>query len=207
MADRRKWKPDDAKAKAAAERAAAALRDVYASAAEDALNSLPSSEFSVSFDWVEPRSQDFARTRGAEMIGKKWIDGELVDNPNAQWAISETTRARTQELLEEAVDEGWSPQRFAERLTESGLYEEPRAETIARTEVGRAANLGQIGAYREVGADEVYVYDGEDDDDECKEANGSFWPIEDAEANPLEHPNCRRSFRPLTRAEREERAA
>jgi hypothetical protein len=40
------------------------------------------------------------RTVGTRLIGKKYnADGNLVDNPNAKWAISDTTRDVTREII------------------------------------------------------------------------------------------------------------
>lgn len=37
-------------------------------------------------------AEQYARDRAAEMVGKKWVDGKLIDNPNAYWRIDESTR-------------------------------------------------------------------------------------------------------------------
>ncbi|MBU7015544.1 MAG: hypothetical protein HXS43_12030, partial [Theionarchaea archaeon] len=42
---------------------------------------------------------------------------------------------------------------------------------------------------------QVRVLDG-DGCEECIEANGQIWTIEEAMANPLQHPNCLRDFEP-----------
>src|ERR1019366_3479426 len=37
---------------------------------------------------VAQRALTWARDRSAELVGKRWTaDGELIDNPNAKWAI------------------------------------------------------------------------------------------------------------------------
>lgn len=168
-----------------------ALQAVYGAAGSDAATQLSG----ISFDYVDAQAVKYGEERGAELVGMKNIDGQWVTNPNAEWAISETTRERTNELLQQAIDEGWSPQRFAEALDESGLYGEARAEMIARTEVAIAQNYGQVETYRAAGVTEVYVYDG-DEDDECREADGQVWTVDEALANPTGHPNCVRAFSP-----------
>ena len=42
----------------------------------------------------------------------------------------------------------------------------------------------------------VDIIDGEDDD-ECAEANGSRWTVDEYEASPLGHPNCTRIGLPV----------
>lgn len=72
-----------------------------------------------------------------------------------------------------------------------------KAERVARTETGMAYNLSSLDSYRSGGIGQVNVYDG-DSDEECAAANGQTWSIDEAEANPLEHPNCVRAFGPAT---------
>lgn len=77
---------------------------------------------------------------------------------------------------------------------------------IARTELSIAQAEGHVEAFREDGVEEVVIYDG-DYDEECQEANGQIWTLEEYEAEPIAHPNCVRAARPLTREEREQRKA
>jgi len=51
---------------------------------------------------VNEAARDYAHDRAAEMVGKKWVDGVLVDNPDAQWAITETTRDVAAGIIEDA---------------------------------------------------------------------------------------------------------
>ncbi len=163
-------------------------------------------DLGLSLDFLEPNALKYGQEGGAELIGKKLVHGEWVDNPNADWVIEKTTRDEARALLLEALEDGLSPQDFASRLEESGLFGEARAEMIARTEAALAFNGGKLDSFREADIDQVYVYDG-DYDEECQAANGEIWDLDEAEANPLEHPNCERDFRQLTRGEREEEEA
>ncbi|MBL0220278.1 MAG: hypothetical protein IPQ07_41215 [Myxococcales bacterium] len=163
-----------------------ALKTIYGAAGQDAVNG-------ISFDFLDPLAEKYGQERGAELVGMKNVDGQWVSNPNADWAISQTTRDRTNEMLQEAMSEGWSPQKFAERLEESGLYGDARAEMIARTEVAIAQSKGQIQTMREAGYDRVYVYDS-DYDEECAAVDGKVASIAWADANPVAHPSCVRSF-------------
>ena len=69
--------------------------------------------------------------------------------------------------------------------------------TVADTEATHAYNEATLTAAEAAGVTEVYVTDGEDHDEPCKEAHGSVWDIETARENRLEHPRCRRAFLPL----------
>lgn len=77
-----------------------------------------------------------------------------------------------------------------------------KAERVARTETGMAYNLSGIDSYRAGGIDKVHVYDG-DSDEECADADGQVWTLDEADDNPLEHPNCVRAFGPFTDADDE----
>jgi SPP1 gp7 family putative phage head morphogenesis protein len=94
---------------------------------------------------------EFANQRSAEMIGKKFIDGKLVDNPDAKWAITDTTRDGIRQLVAKAEEQGQSVQQLAKAIRESALFSKSRAETIARTELSFADNNGAIMAWKRSG--------------------------------------------------------
>lgn len=111
--------------------------------------------------------------------------------------ISETTRDRVRDVVAKGIADGLSAAELGDRLEQaSGLFDELRAETIARTETATVLNEAAVAQYREFGVDRVLVYDG-DDDDACATADGQTWTVEEAEANPIAHPNCTRGFSPL----------
>jgi hypothetical protein len=196
---------DDGISEELAEKAAPILRGIFRDGAEGAL-----SEFELSVDWdlLEPKAVDYGAARGAELVGKKWVDGQLVDNPNAEWVIDQTTRDATQALLVEAVRDGLSYQDFAELLEESGLFGPDRAAMIARTELAIAEAQGHVEAFREAGVEQVVIYDEDGCGEEICDVDGEVWDLEEYEAEPIGHPNCTRAARPVTRDEqREEEAA
>lgn len=102
-----------------------------------------------------------------------------------------------QEAFDAAKARGWGDV-AAERAGDRAARQY-RAEMIARTETKTAQNESALAGYRASGIVEgVLVYDG-DYDIECQTANGQTWTFEQAEANPLEHPNCVRCFAPVIR--------
>ena len=111
--------------------------------------------------------------------------------------IAETTRDDIRRLIGKQSEEGWSNEELGRRIREMGeINSRSRAVMIARTETGNAYNRSAILAYREGGVTHVDVLDG-DDDEPCASANGSRWTLDEAEANPLGHPNCTRAFSPV----------
>ncbi len=111
--------------------------------------------------------------------------------------VAETTRDDIRRLVGQQAENGWTIDELAERILEMGeINSESRAVMIARTETGQGYNLGSVAAYRSAGLSHVDVLDG-DEDEPCASANGSRWTLEEAEANPLGHPNCTRAFQPV----------
>jgi len=112
--------------------------------------------------------------------------------------IADGTRDDVRRIVRHALDRGATIDDLRDDLR--GLFTETyrnRSRTIARTESGTAYNAGTIASYRESGiVTGVLVHDGEDDEP-CRSANGSTWTLEQAQAEPLGHPNCVRAFSPV----------
>jgi hypothetical protein len=174
-----------------------ALKGVYADAALAAAE-----ELGIDFEFVLPEAEGYATARGAELIGMKWVDGQLVPNPRAEWAISETTRERANKLVQDAIKEGWSIDEFASHLEESGLFSDERRTLIARNEIALAQSGGKIAAWRERGDVEyVVLYDEDGCGEEVCDVDGDMVSIDEYEAEPLGHPSCTRAARPATQSE------
>jgi hypothetical protein len=131
----------------------------------------------IDFDLTNPRVQDKIDT-----LAKK------VRN------VPETTRDSIRGWVKAGTQLGWSPEQIARRIREDGeVISKSRATTIARTESAVAYQGGTVLAYRDAGVEKVRVLDG-DEDAECAEADGQVWTLDEAEANPIAHPNCTRAF-------------
>jgi len=159
----------------------------------------------------------FAKERAAELVGKKLVDGKLVDNPNLKWVITETLRESVKNTVARAVEQGLSPQELTASLrTQFGDW---RAETIARSETGMAYGNGAAEVYRENDVAYVEIYDGdgclpEGHDDNAPapigtpgvvqseaQANGQIWNVDQYQAHLLGHPNCVRGAVPWFRTD------
>ena len=155
---------------------------------------------------VNDAALEYARERSAEMIGKRWEDGELVDSPNALYSIEETTRDRINSIITNAFTEGeggtWKDVAAQiEALTnDSDVFSAARAETIARTELGNAHMAGAAAGYEEgrklgLQYEKKWIAD-PDCEDECGENADFGWIDYDdtfpsGDAMPLAHPRCR----------------
>ncbi len=144
------------------------------------------------------RAHAYADARGAELVGKKLINGVLVDNPNAKWSIDETTREDLRSVVTQGIEQGWSPARLADEIEASTAFSEERALMIARTELAFAHMAGNVAAWREAGnvtGKRSLLGDLHEVPDECDENSDAGvigfdedFPSGDAFA-PY-HPNC-----------------
>lgn len=123
--------------------------------------------------------------------------------------INETTRKALAEQIEEGVRRNYSIAKIANGHADedyagiAGVFDDAttgRAGTIARTETSTLYNLADIEQMAALDqSDEVEVLDGHGDQD-CLEADGSIWTLEEARAKVLGHPNCVRTFVAIPRA-------
>jgi HK97 family phage portal protein len=133
-------------------------------------------------------------------------------------AINETTRNAINETLKKGTDQGLSLRQMADGVKPKpgrpglkGLRDivrglpnargpaadgQKRARMIARTEVKTMQNQTIAQRYRRHGVGEVFIVDGENDA-ACAEVNGTRQTVQWFEDNPLSHPNCVRSARPV----------
>ncbi len=179
-----------------------------------ALNSVSDIEATMGVDLVSAPSAAtaFARDRAARLVGKKIIGGQIIDNPNGAFAISDTLRGVVRDTVTKAIAEGWSPDKLASSLrSEFGDW---RAETIARTETAFAYGNAAAEGYKELGVEYLEIVDGagclpqgHDDGapepsgdrgviEEDAQADGQIWTVEQYQENPIGHPNCIRAAVP-----------
>lgn len=100
---------------------------------------------------IRSRAVKWAHERSAEMVGMKWVGGELIQNPAAEWQITEGTREMIRGQVVEAMRNGDSVQELAGRLKESHAFSNARARTIARTETAMADGMGNLIGWEETG--------------------------------------------------------
>lgn len=149
-----------------------------------------------SFDLKNPAVQKTIKTLGKRITG-----------------ISEHSRDEVRSMLEQAIaGAGKIPgtdeiaRRFREISELAPKDDTPeekrraarRARTVARSETAVAFNTGAITAYASAGVTHVEVLDGDGDED-CAAADGQTWTLEEAQENPIAHPNCTRAFVPIVK--------
>lgn len=154
---------------------------------------------------VNERALAYAQDRAAEMVGKKWVDGELVDNPNADYAITESTRDLLRSTVAQAIDEQWGIDELASEIEQGNAFSPERADLIARTEVARADMEGSMAGYRESGVVEKKEWLISNDENVCDicEGNAAQGEIglddefESGDDAPPAHPACQCSLAPV----------
>lgn len=149
------------------------------------------------FDQLNDDAIDFARARAAELVGMKWVAGRLVQNPDARWAITDSTRQWLRELITEAFTDGMTPADLAGEIHSSYLFSESRAMMISRTELSFAHVNGALAGWKRSGMVEAkqWILGSEhDEDDECDDyASRNPVPLDgdwDGNVGPPAHPNC-----------------
>jgi hypothetical protein len=140
---------------------------------------------------------DAAAELGTELafdLENQWVKGVLDELAEKIVRVADTTRQEVRDLVGKAAEEGWSIDDLAAEIRKlKEVHSTARARTIARSETAIAYNKGSLAGYREAGVEKVEVFDG-DEHEPCRSANGSIWTIEQAEAEPLCHPNGTRAF-------------
>lgn len=100
-------------------------------------------------DVVNERAVAFARDRAAELVGKRWTAaGELIDNPNAKFAITETTRDTLRSVIADGLEDNIGIPAIAANIETSAAFDAERAALVANTEVRAANSQGALTGYR-----------------------------------------------------------
>jgi hypothetical protein len=144
------------------------------------------------FDVVNEEALAYAKSRGAELVGMKWKDGVLIENPRAEWAINESTRDGLRDLIAKAFDEGLSPAQLSEEIADSYLFSTARADLISRTELSFAHIQGELESMRASGVvsgKQLVPGDGHEED-ECDDYFDTVYDLDSEEGDPPIHPRC-----------------
>ena len=171
---------------------------VFKRAADAALDDLDVVDNGL-VDRVSAKAVQYSRARAAELVGKRWTsDGQLVDTPDARWAITDSTRDFLNDDITAGLKEGLSVDALKAQLLDSYTFSPDRAYTIARTELAFAHTQGNLTAWKDSGVvtgKESVLSDSHDEEDECdRAADAGEIPIgadfPDGDDGPPYHPNC-----------------
>lgn len=128
-------------------------RDAMVLTVDQIRDRLDDDAFASLLKLANERSVAMAKDASAALVGKKWVDGALVDNPNAEWVISEATRELIRGGVSTALNEGWTNDRLAAFLMDpaNAAFSESRAEMVARTEMADIDIKANYEMWRESG--------------------------------------------------------
>jgi hypothetical protein len=163
-------------------------------------------------DAIEPHYTAIAVEQGERAVDEYGLDGFDADDPFVDkfftgylgeriTQIDETTREKVTSVLQDAVGSGASvdTRELADRIRtavgDAYAFSPARGLTIARTETAFAVGHGAGLAFKQNGIEHVEISDG-DGDDECEEADGQIWTVDEYLAEVIAHPNCVRSAAP-----------
>lgn len=150
---------------------------------------LVASELGIEFRLDDPATRAYLRSAGQNIVG-----------------ITDTTRRAVADALIEGQTAGEGIDELAQRLRDLPAFGRPRAETVARTELGHAQNTAALTTYGASGVVVgIRVHDG-DYDAECEAMDGRVFPL-DAAPPTLQHPRCVRAFAPIVDADEMTRSA
>lgn len=151
-------------------------------------------------DRVSHRAVAYAEVRSAELVGRRVLaDGTIIDNPDARWAIDETTRVMVRDTIAGGLRDNIGSDAIIEALTSSYAFSDERAEMISRTEIAMANSDSAMVAYEEardagVSLKKEWIL-GPSPCDVCQEnAAAGALELEDefpsGDQNTPAHPNC-----------------
>lgn len=167
------------------------------------------------FNQVHDFALVFARDRAAELVGRINVGGHLIDDPDADMAITDSTR----NFIRNAIVEALSPIKEGEKsfdleqaliglqdeITGGYVFSKARAKLIARAEIGMAQNQGALASLVALNNSDIGIimdkkWSTAKDDKVCAEIcaeNAMAGPIPldhvfpSGHMAPLGHPRCR----------------
>ena len=141
---------------------------------------------------------DYAKERSAEMVGKRIVNGLLVDNPDSKWSITQTTRDALRDMVAKSAQEGWTGQELAGRIRDDFAFSQSRASMIARTEMAFADLANTVEGWKQSGVVESKMFHAAPDCcDTCQDYDGETVGLDDDFSwgdTDLPHPHCRCSY-------------
>ena len=126
-------------------------------------------------------ARDWAGDRAAELVGmRKLDDGSVVENPNAKWAITDTTRDDLRRIISNGFTKDTPMPDLISQIGEAGAFSDTRAEAIAKTEVLLAQVNANMDVWKESGVVDGSTWTTSVNDNVCDDCDGN-----DGETVPL----------------------
>ncbi|MET4238613.1 hypothetical protein ABIB07_001831 [Bradyrhizobium sp. RT10b] len=124
------------------------LSDVASDSVNQVVAQMGVNDASDLVNQVNDRAVAFARERAAEMVGMRYDeDGNLVENPNAEWAITDSTREDLRRVIASGLEDNIGIDDIISNIEALGGFSPERAEMIAEAEVRRANSNAALDTY------------------------------------------------------------
>ena len=176
--------------------ARAALEQAALSSGTDAMIDMEIHD-SAMLSSVNEIAVKYAEKRAAELVGMKYNEeGVLIPNPNAKWAISDTTRDRLREIVNNAFEEKTPYSEVVDDIRNADIFSDDRAALIAKTEVQNAQVRSNFDVWKKSGlVEEVkWLALGPEPCPTCLGNNGLVRELGDefpsGDIHPTAHPRC-----------------
>jgi hypothetical protein len=152
---------------------------------------------------VNDAAEQWAQERAAELVGMKYVDGELVPNPNPEWSITDATRDMLRNTIHSSMQAGMGVDEMTDAISDSFAFSPERSRMIARTEISFSHNQGAQMGYNAAQDAGVTVKKqwivGKGACDECLDLadqdpipSDDTWDSDEGRIDgPPLHPNCR----------------
>ena len=175
---------------------AAALRDAVIDGVNRGLVQIEVSDADM-ISAVNTVAANWANERAAELVGMRYsAAGELIENPNAKYAITSSTREELKRIIKTAFEKETKKEDLIAEVQDAGIFSDARAAMIARTEVVRAQTQGNFEIWKQSGLVSEVRWQISDDNpcpicienDDVVRKIGERFPSGDV--MPQAHPNC-----------------
>ena len=151
-------------------------------------------------DRVNEKAVAYAKDRAAELVGKRVLpNGDVIDNPNARWAIDQSTRDMIRDTISKGLEDNLGSDAIIESLQSDYAFSPERADMVSRTEIATANSESAMDTYREAKGEGISVQKewllGSDPCEVCQ-ANADQGPIDldddfdSGDDTSPAHPNC-----------------
>ena len=142
---------------------------------------------------IEQFARHYGVSRAAEMVGMKFVDNKLVENPEAKFTITGLTHDDLKDVIDDSLDKNLTIDAIQDEIKSLGIFSRSRAMLISDTEMSMAQFQGNLKVWKSSGLVKtvsVVVSDDHDFEDVCDEVvDAGPYKIEECPMLPL-HPNC-----------------
>jgi hypothetical protein len=134
---------------ATVETSAENMADIVKDAVDGAMAQIGVDKESELVDQVSEQAVKMARARAAELVGMRFnSDGELVANPRAEYAITDTTRDMIKQIITDGLADNIGSDAIVDNIQSATAFSADRAYAVAHNEIADANSRAALLAYK-----------------------------------------------------------